>query len=226
MLHRGLDGKEIPSGKIHKQLCANFLDGALPTWLTTLGTPTFEAPPGRGLMRLSTDAVANSTVELKSSMLFDSTQFTEIAFTVEGLQFNGNIQMSVQMGIKSTDSKAGITFFHNVNQPTAMIRAYKADGTYVDYPTKMAFFTVNMAGDEGQNRKNVTVRLFTGQQYAASTGKRVYVYVQNDDQVGALADVTSSFTNGNLQCIAKVTTGAAAAKILTASQVKIDLWSN
>ncbi|WP_340028994.1 hypothetical protein MHB71_05095 [Paenibacillus sp. FSL H7-0940] len=226
MLHRGLDGKEIPSGKIHKQLCANFLDGALPSWLTTVGTPTFEPPPGRGLLRLTTAATAASSVELKSTATFNSTQFTEISYTIEGLQFNGNIQISAQIGIKSADSKAGITFFHNVNQPSGIIRAYKADGTYTDYPTKMAFFTVNMAGDEGQNSKNLTVRLFTGKQYAASTGRRVYVYVQNDDQVGALADVTDSFIDGDLQCIAKLTTSAAVAKTLVASQVKIDLWSN
>lgn len=68
--------------------------------------------------------------------------------------------------LKSPDSKAGITFFQNVNQKYGSVRAYKADGNYTDFKQNMVFFTTKgLAGDEAQNKKNLTVLLCTGLQF-------------------------------------------------------------
>ncbi|MCM3131882.1 hypothetical protein M3629_03750 [Paenibacillus polysaccharolyticus] len=222
---RGADGSLIPYGKVYKELKADFLTGALPTWLETVGTVSYEPLPDRGTITVATAATAGNSAELKTSSLFDTTKVTAIQFTLEALQLNGNISVSVQVGIKSVDSKAGITFFHNVNQAKAFIRAYKADGTYTDYEQKMALFTVNTAGDEGQNRKNLTLTLLTGLHCPVGM-ERPAAYLSADDQFGGLADLRGVFTHGQVQCIAKITTSVAESKYIKCSQVKVGLWSN
>lgn len=234
MEYRDLEGKIVPFGKVYKEFKADFLDGTLPSWLETatkLGTEsevigagaTFEPLPGRGTVTVSTAAASGASCDLRSKFVVDSTQVTAIDFTLEALQYNGNVSMSVQVGIKAIDAKSGITFFQNVNQNAAAIRVYKADGTTVDFPVKMALFTMT-AGDEAQNRKNLTVRLLTGKQYPDGM-ERQYVYLYNGDHCGAFVDITGTFTHGNLQCLARVTSSGPIKNIKT-SQVKIGLWSN
>lgn len=111
MIIRDAAGQIVPFGKVHKQLVADFLYGTLPDWVEVVGTPTFEPLPDRGTITVTTPTTAGATAELKMKHLIDSSKVTAIAITLEALQFNGNIGISVQVGIKSKDSKAGITFF-------------------------------------------------------------------------------------------------------------------
>lgn len=228
MVIRDAAGNIVPFGKVHKELIAEFLFGTAPEWLEFVGTPSFEPLPDRGTLTVTTAATVGASAEIKLKHLIDSTKVTAIAITFEGLQFNGNIGISVQVGIKATDSKAGITFFQNVNQKYGVIRAYKADGTYTDYQQNMVFFTTNgVAGDEAQNRKNLTVLLCTGSQFSAGFEKPS-VWIGADDQYGGVAADLSGglFQHGNLQCIGKLTTSLAEAKYLKCSKVKVDIWSN
>ncbi|WFR63042.1 hypothetical protein P9222_00910 [Paenibacillus amylolyticus] len=228
MVIRDAAGNIVPFGKVHKRLVADFLNGTLPEWVEVVGTPTFEPLPDRGTITVTTPGTAGASVELRMKQLIDSSKVTAIAITFEALQFNGNIGLSVQIGIKSPDSKAGITFFQNVNQKYGTIRAYKADGTYTDFQQNMVFFTTNgVAGDEAQNRKNITVLLCTGLQFSAGF-ERPSVWLGADDQYGGVAANLSGglFQHGNLQCLLKLTTSPAEAKYFKCSQMKVDIWSN
>ncbi|WP_458462333.1 hypothetical protein [Paenibacillus sp.] len=228
MVIRDAAGQIVPFGKVHKQLVADFLYGTLPDWVEVVGNPTFEPLPDRGTIAVTTPATAGATAELKMKHLIDSSKVTAIAITLEALQLNGNIGISVQVGIKSKDSKAGITFFQNVNQKYGMVRAYKADGTYTDFKQNMVFFTTQgVAGDEAQNRKNLTVLLCTGLQFSAGF-ERPSVWLGADDQYGGVAADLSGglFQHGELQCLLKLTTSKAEAKYFKCAQLKVDIWSN
>lgn len=227
MIIRDRNGNIIPFGKTYKELSADFLDGTLPAWLETVGTVTFQPLPDKGTITVATAATAGASAELKMKSLIDSSKVTAIAVTVEGLQINGNQSISVQLGIKGTDSKSGVTFFHNVNTLKGAIRTYKPDGTYVDEPQNMVFHTsMGQAGDEAQNSKNLTLLLCTGSQFPAGS-ERPSAYLGSGDQWGGLTpSLAGIFTHGQLQCVLKITTSAAESKYVKVSKIKVGIWSN
>lgn len=100
MVIRDAAGHIVPFGKVHKQLVADFLYGTLPDWVEVVGTPTFEPLPDRGIITVTTPATAGASAELKMKHLINSSKVTAIAVTFESLQMNGNIGISVQVGIK------------------------------------------------------------------------------------------------------------------------------
>ncbi|MCF7753356.1 hypothetical protein KQ941_02795 [Paenibacillus xylanexedens] len=240
----GPDGKLIPYGKVYKSLVADFTDGTIPAWLETAtklaadatevvgaGT-TFEPLPGRGDITVTAPRTNNSYADIRTKVKFDPTKFTAIKFTLESLQFTGNTWQTAQIGIKTFDSTAGITLLQtNTSGAGAVIRIYRSAGAggNVDRPIKMALHTVGLAGDEGQNRKNISLVLLTGKQYNAAQ-ERQFVLVMNDDQVGAYEEITGLLTPGEYICTARLSPLGLPAeqpeRYIRASKVKVELWTN
>ncbi|WP_433581606.1 hypothetical protein [Paenibacillus amylolyticus] len=244
MFIRDLEGNVIPFGKVRKELYANFLDGTLPAWLETAtrlaadpteavgaGT-TFEPLPDRGTVQVTSPLTNNSYAELRTKLKFDSSKVSAIKFTLEAFQLAGNTWQTAQVGIKSVDGLAGITFHQTATSGgSGIVRIYRttAQGGNIDRPVKMALFTLGLAGDEGQNRKNISILLLTGKQYPTDA-ERQFVVIMNDDQVGAYEEITGLLNHGELQCVARVntTTGVPTdqPRFLKAAAVKVELWSN
>lgn len=237
-----LNGKVVPYGKVHKQLYADFLDGTLPTWLETAirdataqaevvgGGTTYEPLPDRGTVQVTSPITNNSYAELRTKVLFDSTKISAIKFTLEAFQLAGNTWQTAQIGIKSPDGLSGVTFYQNaVSGGSGIIRIYRPGGN-VDRPVKMALFTLGLAGDEGQNRKNFSIVLLTGKQYPADA-ERQFVLLMNGDQVGAYEEITGLLNHGQLQCVARTGTNASGMptdqpRFLKTAAVRVELWSN
>lgn len=229
MLFRDPDGNEIPTGKVSKELVENFLlpsaaDPNIPqmNWMTVDSGKIILNPTttSQGYAKISTDPFRGYAARLQTIQQFNTEHFTELAFTVEGFQINGNIEMSVQISLKGVD--CGIALFQNVNQVGATLRVYGAGAVTNDYKTHLSFFGF----DEGQNRKNITLRLLTGMQYAKSIRQPVFVYVQADDQIGFEQEITPHFRHGLVRGLAQVTTSADKTKYMNIAQAKMRLVHN
>ncbi|MEK4273114.1 hypothetical protein [Paenibacillus sp. FSL R7-0026] len=240
----GPDGKPFPYGKIHRSLVADFNDGALPSWLevaTKLAADasevvgsgaSFSAFPAVPSLTVTSPRTTNSYADLRTKLKFNPLNYTAIKFTLEGLRFAGNTWQQVSIGIKNPESTAGITLLQtNTSGASALIKTYRSSGNggNVDKPVKMSIHTIGLAGDEGQNSKNLSVLLLTGKQYPLAQ-QRQFVLLMNDDQVGAYEEITGLLTPGDYICSARLTTLGLPAeqseRFIRVSKLKVDLWSN
>ncbi|MNI40890.1 hypothetical protein D3C73_951270 [compost metagenome] len=242
-----LNGDVVPYGKVHKTRYADFGDGTMPSWLETAirdavpstnvevvgGGTTFEPFPDRGTVQVTSPITNSSWAEIRTTFKIDPTKVTAIKWPLEAFQLAGNTWQSAQMGIKADDNMSGITFLQQaVSGQGGIIQIYRpaAQGGNIQRPVKMALFTLGLAGDEGQNRKNLSIVLLTGKQYAADA-ERQFVLIMNGDQVGAYEEITGLLQPGQYRCIARVNTNASGMptdqpRYIKAAAARVEIWSN
>src|SRR5690606_39219709 len=94
-------GNRIPSGRIVRQLTADFLTGSRPTWLAVAsGTESFGGETTERYYQLATADTLGSTAKLTLPTL-QSDKFTGLFLTLEGLHFDEDDAISFHFGFNA-----------------------------------------------------------------------------------------------------------------------------
>ena len=206
-------GNRIPSGRIVRQLTADFLTGSRPTWLAVAsGTESFGGESTERYYQLATAAVLGSTAKLTLPTL-QSDQFTGLFLTLEGLHFDEDDAISFHFGFNA--SSAGAVILQASSEvpslgTTAMLRVKNPN---TDYAVP---YLIRGSG-EALRHRNITFALYP------QVGQ---VFLMEDDQVFFHRDISEDLTNGVLTPEISLTTNEAASHWLRLSQVKLMVEHN
>lgn len=211
MIIRDFQGNVVPFGKVSKVLEENFLLGTLPGWLTvSSGTATYSVPPAsRGYAQLAT-AATNLSVARIQTFEIDSSLMNSIIWSVEGLSYDTDSLANMGLGIYGTN--CGIAFFQTTANTALRMRIYDASGN-----TDVSFNYRIRGGGEALRRRNLKVMLLP---------QLEQVYLMEDDQVMYAHDLTGLLQQGNVRCIADVSTTEAVSHYMQFSQVRLELQHN
>lgn len=206
-------GQVVPHGKVTRSKVADFLDGALPAWLTVgAGTETFVTPAaGVGHVQVATGAVLNDTAYLQS-FEFVPSHFKAIWLTVEAfyLDSDTNITTFLTLG-NALDATSGVKMYHTSSSSKAVLYGTGAGSTQgtLEYQIR--------ASGEGVKRRNLTV-LWLPADYEA--------FVLTGDQVVGRIAGSQLSPSATCRAFVGIQTKEAASHNFKVSQVKLDLVHN
>lgn len=205
-------GRPVPTGRVHKTFAADFgVDAALPSWLQAgAGTASIiGVGSGQGAARVTSGAVSGNVASLQTAALFDPSQFTELAVTVEGLSFNTDALMapSLRMDIGG----AGVALVQNEVEATSSFRIVGGTNTFIPvaYPFR--------GGGLATQRRNLTLR------WRIRTQE---LFVEEDGEVYGYAQSSALLTTATVRPLVNVTTKQAVAAWVQCERFIVETWSN
>lgn len=214
-LLRRNDGSLVPSGRVHRTLVEPFINASsLPSWLAVdAGSATYGAmATTRGYLQVTAGTTVNDLARVKTAFTFDTADYREIRFTVEGLQLSGGTA-TVTFGLQGTDCGAA---FEDVAGSAIDVQLKVR---HVGGPTTVLdndFY--RLRGTNGNGVRNLTfmVRPAEG-----------FVYLLEDDQVMIAHDTSALWTDGLVDARFQLQTKTAGTgENFQVSQVKLDLIHN
>lgn len=212
----GLDGQPLRTGKVTRTLTADFLTGALPSWLVaSVGTITFDPVASTQGRVVCTPTGANLAAGIKTSFTLSAAQWTEIAWTVEGLRFSEDGGFNCAIAVVS--SNGGVVFRHNSGETRARLDVRNSAGTYTAPLDWYDGYRVHGQGNGPQSR-NLTL---------AWQVARKRVVMLADDQVIGESDVSDgtklALGTGIAPEFYFTRVGGNATAVMRAAQVKLSL---
>lgn len=209
---KDLMGRDIPEGKVTRELVANFLDGTMPSWLSLIsGTASYILPAtGKGGLKLETGAINGDVAQIKSYGIYLGS-FLEVSFTVEGFQTDTDTKASIGIGIQ--DSPRGVGFWQAITSDKLHMRVWGTPSNYeedIDYRLRGL--------DAALKSKNITVKILP---------RKKEIMLLEDDQVMFYYDASEYLiTNGVVYCNFEIGTKENVAHYITIPQIKLKLVHN
>lgn len=221
----GLQGEEIPAGRVVHEYEWSALDGSLPSWLTVGGgTGSFGGLAGAGTgvpyYQIQSGSTLNDVAKLTDNFGgFDISAFDEVRWTLEGFRVDDDTNVQINVGITGTDRGALLRQGPS-NNTYATIREKRTAGN-LDTDLNTRQYLLRGGSNEGQDPRNITIRILPG--------RELFIVMDGDQYIATHAMDSGAVSSGGTADVTfKVTaqTKEAAAKSIRLAKVKLQLIHN